>query len=82
MNFGQGWFGFTFCPIAKSNPEPEYSTVLSVPIALVALSITVFASCAKAVEHSSIAAANTKTHFLLMFASITGLAPVQGAIIT
>src|SRR5262249_36701736 len=68
-NFGQGEFGFTFCPIAKSNPDPEYSTVFSDPIAFVALSITVFASCANAVPYSSIPAANTAMHFLFMFVS-------------
>src|SRR5262245_13096646 len=65
-NFGQGWFGFTFCPIAKSDPEPEYSTVFSDPIALVALSITVFASCAKAIVYISIVAAIAAVHFLLI----------------
>src|SRR5262245_54446690 len=66
MNFGQGEFGFTFWPIAKSTPDPEYSTVFSDPIAFDALSITVLASCANTTPYSSIAIATAAMHFLLM----------------
>src|SRR6516162_160820 len=53
MNFGQGKLGLAFWPMAKSKPDPEYSTVLSAPIALDALSMTVLASCANAVDANS-----------------------------
>src|SRR5262245_2022478 len=69
MNFGHGELGFTFCPMAKSEPEPEYSTVFSDPIALVALSMTAFASCAKATDDNIVTMANAARHFLNMFTS-------------
>src|SRR5262249_6650903 len=68
-NLGHGELGFTFCPIAKSNPEPEYSTDFSDPIAFDALSITDFASCASTVQLKSTPAANAAMHLLLIFAS-------------
>src|SRR5262249_54958112 len=66
MNFGHGKFGFAFCPMAKSNPEPEYSTVLRDPIAFVVLSITVFASCAIAVEPRNRPITSAGMYFLLI----------------
>ena len=53
----------------KSNPDPEYSTVLSEPIAFDALSMTVLASCADAVPDSSAMNAVIATILLNMFAS-------------
>src|SRR5215475_12065130 len=41
-----GRIRFGACPMAKSNPEPEYSTLFNEPIAFDALSMTVLASCA------------------------------------
>ena len=69
MNFGHGAVGFTFCPIAKSKPEPEYSTVLSAPIALDELSITVLASWAKMAPLTSNSAVKAAMHFFDMLTS-------------
>src|SRR6266481_5305234 len=61
MNFGHGRFGLAFWPMAKSKPDPEYSTVFSGPIAFDALSMRVLASCPKAVVVNS----NTTTRTYL-----------------
>src|SRR5438874_3702127 len=78
MNFGQAAFGFTFCPIAKSNPEPEYSTLLTDPIAFDALSMTVFASCANAVDVNNVINAITVTSLLNIFASLGVIRVIGG----
>ena len=56
LNFGQGELGFMACPKAKSAPTAEYSILLrlSAPMALDALLMTVFASCADAAHTSSV----------------------------
>src|SRR5438128_1645854 len=69
MNFGQGEFGFTFCPIAKSKPEPEYSTVFIEPIALDASSMTDLASCANAIHDTRAINVATAISLLNIFAS-------------
>src|SRR2546425_1787988 len=66
MNLGQGRFGLAFWPMAKSKPEPEYSTLFIGPIAFVALSMTVLASCAKAVVVSSSTTARTHLRISLL----------------
>src|SRR6185369_11083812 len=75
MNFGQGCVGFTFWPMAKSKPDPEYSTLLSDPIVFVALSITVFASCANALHANNVARPNVETSLLTML-----ILPCVGAV--
>ena len=65
INFGHGELGFGACPMAKSMPEPEYSIDfrLSVAMALEALAMTVFASCAIAAHDKSITIARTAMNY-------------------
>ena len=71
MNFGQGELGFMACPKAKSAPTAEYSILLrlSAPMALDALLITVFASCADAAHTSSVRNTMAAIVFLYIISS-------------
>src|SRR5258705_1709891 len=80
MNFGHGELGFGAWPRVKFRPGAEYCTVfkVSTPMALEALPMTAFASCAEGVQTSTTNSPKTARDFLNMFASLFALERQEG----